>query len=218
MKRFVAILPLLAGCPTPHDSGSTTGGGSTGTVVAVNSSKPTTVYVAFGSDSVVTASSWSFCNGSGLTCSFDLDGQKDLPLGGKWLNATFSFDQPVGCGVTKAEVNVNNPDWYDILDVSLVDGFSNKILISVYETGQLAPTPIGPPAGATGNESMFGVYPLGCDLCVQRGAPPCGIDPGPLHGDGCKTKGTQYDPDPPCQWQGPTKGGGDSAVVVELVD
>jgi hypothetical protein len=223
--RHIALLSLtsllLTACQRP-DSGETGGSGGgngvivTGTTVSVRSSSATTVYVAFGADSAITADDWSFCSGSGLTCSFPLDGVQRLPIEGAHLNATFAFGQPVGCGVTKAEVNVNNPNWYDILDVSLVDGYSNDILISVFETGDLSPTPIGPPKGASGNEHVFGVFPLGCDLCVQRGDPPCGIEPGPLHGDGCKLKGTQYDPDPPCQWQGSTKGG-DSAVVIELV-
>jgi hypothetical protein len=196
---------------------SGTEGAPLGTTLRVKSPSTTTVYVSFGADSAITADDWDFCTGTGLACSFDLNGEKDLPLADHYLNATISFDEPVGCGVTKAELNLNNPNWYDVMDVSLVDGFSNSLLISIYETGQIAPTPLGPVISASGNEHMLGVFPLGCDLCVQRGNPPCGIDPGPVHGDGCKTQGTQYDPMPPCQWQGSTKGGGDIAVLVELV-
>lgn len=172
----------------------------------------TVVYVAFGSDSALKADDWSFCSGSGLNCNFPLAATvtKALPNPeGKYLNATFSFGHPVGCGVTKAEVNLNNPDWYDIADVSLVDGYSDKIEISVTPTGQSAQT-LGPPKGDSGNEKVYGLFPFGCDICVERQAPPCGISKGK---QGCKT-GTQYNPDVPCQWQGPHKGGGGNATIV----
>jgi len=192
-----------------------TGGSGTSVTIENQTADPTTVYVAFGADSVVTSSDWSFCSGSGLNCSFDMpkNGTQPLPTEGyDYLNATFSFGAAVGCGVTKAEVNVNNPKWYDTLDVSLVDGYSNKLQISASPTGG-GPVVLGPPAGETGNEKVLGVFPYGCDICVARQAPPCGISTGTT---GCKA-GTQYDPDPPCQWQGTVKGGG-GTVTVSLVD
>lgn len=207
MRHLLGLI-LLCGCPHP-DKG--------GTPLSVKGSS-TTVYVAFGSDSDITADDWEFCVGSGLTCSFELDGSRALPIGDSYINATFAFGQAVGCGVTKAEVNMQNPDWYDTLDISLVDGYSNKLKVTVHEAGVKEPVVLGPVAGATGNEDVFGVFPVGCDLCVQRGEPPCGMSKGPLHGDGCKLKGTQYDPEPPCQYQGPSKGGGDSKVEIELVE
>jgi hypothetical protein len=171
----------------------------------------TTVYLAFGANSVVLPAStgWSFCAPtSSLTCGFKLAAHQaqELPLAGQYLNVTIAFDAGVGCGSTKAELNVNNPAWYDTLDVSLVDGFSNKIAIT---SGS---TKIGPPVGKNGNEKVFGVFPYGCDVCVARQAPPCGI---PAGGSGCKS-GTQYKPDVACQYQGPTMGGG-SIVRVALV-
>lgn len=215
MKRLLIPL-LLCACPRPDVDPPASGGA--GSDLSVKTSSDATVYVAFGSDSAVTADDWSFCTGSGLTCSFSLNGTKDLPLNGAYINATFSFNAAVGCGVTKAEVNVNNPKWYDTMDVSLVDGYSNDVKITVTEPGDRLSTVLGPPKGATGNEDVYGLFPVGCDLCVQRGAPPCGIAPGPEHGDGCKLHGTQYDPVPPCQYQGKTKGGGDATILVELVD
>ena len=170
----------------------------------------TTVHVAFGADSKVTADDWTFCTGSGLVCSFALPAGKTKALPNAshaYLNATFSFDGPVGCGVTKAEVDVNNPKWYDTLDVSLVDGFSDKVQITAVAGGST--TVLGPPNGKDGNEKVYGLFRLGCDVCVKRENPPCGISPGP---QGCKA-GTQYDPDPPCQWQGPTKGGAGTAAI-----
>jgi hypothetical protein len=184
------------------------------TSLSIKNAKDTasTVYVSFGSDSKITAKDWSFCTGSDLSCSFSLDGKtsKALPATG-YLNATFAFDNPVGCGITKAEVNINNPKWYDILDVSLVDGYSDRIQINATPSGGSA-TQLGPPVGKDGNEEIFGVFPYGCDICVERQNPPCDIPKGK---EGCK-KGTQYNPDVPCQWQGTVMGGGNLAVEIEL--
>lgn len=170
----------------------------------------TKVYFAFGADSVVRPSAWSFCeNKQALTCDFVLKGGETrvLPLGGKYLNTTFAFGGAVSCGSTKAELNVNNPAWYDVVDVSLVDGYSNKVAIDL--TDGAKQTRLGPPNGASGNAKVLGVFPLGCDVCTARQNPPCGIPPG---NDGCKA-GTQYKPDVPCQVQGAAKGGGSTIVV-----
>lgn len=187
------------------------------TVVVTNrKAAPVVVYVTFGSDSKVTAKDWSsFCAGSGLACSFSLGAttSRPLPTNGAYLNATFAFGAPVGCGVTKGEVNVNNPAWFDTMDVSLVDGFNHKVGIvytppaSADAGGAVA---LGPPLGAAGNEKVLGVYPFGCDVCVARQSPPCGI---PVGKDGCKA-GTQSNPSPPCQVQGAVKGGGGAVEVI----
>lgn len=173
-----------------------------------------TVYVTFGSDSVVVPSSWSaFCTAGAVgSCSFPLamHTTQDLPLGGQYLNATLSFNRTATCGVTKAEVNVNNPKWYDIADVSLVDGYSDKIKITAEQPGSDAGvTVLGPPVGRNGNEHVFGVFPLDCDICVAREHPPCGGKPGKT---GCKS-GSQFKPDVPCQYQGPVMGGGTTFTV-----
>ena len=68
---------------------------------------------------------------------------------------------------------------------------------------------LGPPNGPSGNDQLVGVYPFGCDVCVARQNPPCGIPKGTA---GCKG-GTQYKPDVPCQWQGTTMGGGTVATL-----
>jgi len=208
MKKLLAFV-LLCGCPYPSHGGAAP--------LSIRGAS-TTVYVAFGADSEIMADDWGFCNGTGLECSFALDGERELPIGSSYLNATFAFGQAVGCGATKAEVNMQNPNWFDTLDISLVDGYSNKLKITIDQDGQPNPVILGPVVGATGNEDVSGVFPLGCDVCVQRENPPCGMAAGPLHGDGCKTAGTQYDPLPPCQYQGPTKGGGDSKILLELID
>lgn len=226
--------PTVPGAPTPTATTGTPGAGTQVSIVN-RTGASTTVYVNFGADSAITQTNWSsFCSGSNLSCQFTLDANasRDLPNPtGSYLNMTVAFDMPVGCGATKAEVNVNNPSWFDILDISLVDGYSNPVAIIVTPTGGGAPTQLGPPNGETGNEEVYGVYPYGCDVCVARCSPPCGIDKSsPLLGcsdtcfncesngtDGCKA-GTQSDPAVPCQYQGPQMGGGGSTVEVVLMD
>lgn len=205
MRKAAIALLLLTACEPPA---------STSLSVSNTTTSSTTVYVAFGSDSVITADDWDFCSGSGLNCNFDLAASASKPLpnpDGKYVNATFSFGEPVGCGSTKAEVNINNPSWYDILDVSMVDGYNKKIKIDATPKKGSVIT-MGPPKGQTGNESVYGLFPYGCDICVERQDPPCGIPKGKV---GCK-EGTQNDPKVPCQYQGPTKGGGNLDVEIKL--
>lgn len=164
-----------------------------------------TVFVSFGADSVISAKDWSFCHASSpLNCQFSVAANVDqvLPSQG-YLNATFAVNQPVSCGSTKAEINVNHPGAYDVADISLVDGFNVKMSIEL--NGAI----LGPPVGKEGNEKVFGVYPLGCDVCTARENPPCGI---PAGSAGCKT-GTQYKPDVPCQAQGSSLGGGGTVKI-----
>jgi hypothetical protein len=207
---ILSLLVLVASCKcTPIEPSMPDSGGGTSTASVTNATgAAASVYVAFGTDSVVLPPSWTFCTSIGpLGCTFQLaaNGSQVLPLGGQYLNATISFNSVVGCGVTKAELNLNNPNWYDIIDISLVDGWSNNVSI------QVGSTTLGPTLGKTGNEKVLGVFPLGCDICVARQNPPCGISKGT---DGCKT-GSQYNPDAICQYQGSVKGGG-SAVTVTL--
>lgn len=165
----------------------------------------TGVFVSFGSDSVIKATDWTFCKSTTpLDCWFSVpaNGEKKLPSAG-YLNVTLSVNQPVSCGSTKAEINVNHPGAYDVADISLVDGFNARMSIDL--NGVI----LGPPVGKEGNEKVFGVYPLGCDVCTARQNPPCGI---PAGSTGCKT-GSQYKPDVPCQAQGSNLGGGGSVTI-----
>ena len=227
--------PTATASPTPTGPTPTPISGAGTQVTIVNqTAAATTVYVNFGADSQITQSDWAaFCSGSGLSCQFPLGANASQALpnpSGKYLNFTTAFGSPVGCGATKAEVNVNNPSWYDILDVSLVDGYSNDVAIIATPTGGGQAVQLGPPNGESGNETVFGVYPYGCDVCVARCSPPCGIAKSdPLLGcnsscdncqsngvDGCKA-GTQSNPAVPCQFQGPTLGGGGQTVQVVLM-
>lgn len=192
------LLACLTACskPTPP-----TGAAASSFSVVNRTDAGTTVYVSFGSDvgdAGVGPTTWPVCTKTGpLNCTFPIaaGATQDLPTGGKYLNATFSFGAPVACNVTKAEINMNNPAWSnDTADVSLVDGYSNKVEVDVAGGTKK----LGPPNGAQGNEKVDGLFPTGCDICVARQNPPCGFSPGKA---GCKG-GTQYKPDVPCQWSG----------------
>ena len=201
MRTQLLLIFILTGCPPP----------TTGTQVTLTSPTVTTVYLTFGSDSAIRAASWSsfFAVTAPLACNFVLTGSKTLPnAAGAYLNMTLAFGAPVGCGVTKAELNVNNPKWYDTMDVSLVDGYSNTVEIDYTPPGgntiKLAPN------GQTDNAKALGVYPYGCDLCVENSMGTCGI---PIGSAGCKG-GTQYNPDVACQYQGAVMSGGGTLAVI----
>jgi hypothetical protein len=206
--KIAGMLVLLASCtracpsPSPADAATPSDAGSYSHVRVTNrTASPTTVYASFGADSKVT--SFPFCGDSG-GCSFNLapNASQDLPTGGVYLNVTLAFDQAPGCNVTLGEINVSNPGWNeDTANISLVNGWSNNVEIDV--GGSDAGIVLGPTKGPNGNESVFGVYPNGCDICVAKQSPPCGIAPcGSPDGSparcGCKS-GSQYAPTVPCQ-------------------
>jgi hypothetical protein len=219
MKLVAAFLALvLTGCsgcpsPSPSDAGpvgpdvqqdvggseAASGGSTTRVVLSNTTDAGAVVNISVGSDSVVQPSAWAGCPDAGLTCSLPLAASSSMALstGGAYLNASIAFNGPVGCGSTIAEFTANNPNGYGTADLSLVNGFSNDVQI-VIDGQKLGPT--GP-----GNMSQVsGVFPNGCDICVARQSPPCGISPcgsSPNDGGqtcGCKSGG-QYNPTVPCQ-------------------
>jgi hypothetical protein len=217
-KLFVVLAALTACKPdqcvavveVQPQAEATPAGGTATLELSNETTAATTVFVAFGADSAVLPAAWPTCVGSGLVCKLPLaaGAKLPLPLAGKYCNATLSFGNPVGCGSSKAEVNLNNPTWYDTADVSLVDGWNANLAI------QFGQELLGPTQGAAGNEKAVGVFPLGCDVCVARFQPPCGIQPSPTPGSaGCKKGVDQYHPDVPCQVQGLVKGGGAKTVI-----
>ena len=160
---------------------------------------PAEVYINFAADSVLKPTDLPFCKVTGpLNCHFTLAARssQDFPNPqAKYLNMALAFNAEVTCGSTKAEVLVNNPGWFDVLDVSVVDGFNEKIQINLTPTGgQL--TQLGPPVGKLGNQKVFGVFPYACTICAGIKNAPCG-DAG--KGE-CKL-GTESNPDVPCQYQ-----------------
>jgi hypothetical protein len=162
-------------------------------------SAPARVYINFAADSVLKPTDLPFCEVTGpLNCQFTLaaNSSQDIPNPqAKYLNMALSFSAPVTCGSTKAEVLVNNPKWFDILDVSVVDGFNEKIQMNLTPTGGNV-TQLGPPVGKLGNQKVFGVFPYACTICAGIKNSPCG-DAG--KGE-CKL-GTESNPDVPCQYQ-----------------
>src|SRR5215510_9007889 len=159
----------------------------------------TKVYISFAADSVLKPSDLPFCTVTGpLNCEFTLapNSSQDVPNPqARYLNMALAFNAPVTCGSTKAEVLVNNPKWFDILDVSVVDGFNEKIQINLTPTGG-SMTQLGPPVGKLGNQKVFGVFPYGCTICAGIKNAPCGDA-----GGGACTKGSESKPDVPCQYQ-----------------
>jgi hypothetical protein len=162
-------------------------------------SAPARVYINFAPDSVLKPTDLPFCEVTGpLNCQFTLaaNSSQDIPNPqAKYLNMALSFKAPVTCGSTKAEVLVNNPKWFDVLDVSVVDGFNEKIQMNLTPTSGKV-TQLGPPVGKLGNQKVFGVFPYACTICAGIKDAPCG-DAG--KGE-CKL-GTESKPDVLCQYQ-----------------
>lgn len=181
----------------------TVGGGKATAMITNLSGAPIRMHVKFGAGT----KAHPFCGGASCVVPIPDKATINIPTGGKYLNATLAFDAPVGCGATKVELDLNNPKWFDIVDVSLVDGWNREVEIALKDPG--GTKKIGPVESAIGNEKAFGVYPLACDICVERQSPPCGYEPGKT---GCKS-GTQYKPDVPCQYQGTVMGGGTAVTV-----
>lgn len=119
-------------------------------------------------------------------------------------------DSP-GTGPSVAEVNIHVPNCSkepgcdsppcDCVDISLVNGYTPPNISMTLSEGS---TTLGPTAGATGNQSVFGVYPVGCTNCVNRDGCPCGINCNDT--SQCHQGGTPDDPDIPCQASQPTGG------------
>lgn len=224
-QMLVGLFVTLVACPSPCPPSPSPSppeaapvvtegapASSSGTSIAIKNPSPdaVTVAVAFGSDSQVTG--WSFCQQTTpLNCSFKLDGKstRELPVDGGYLNATFAFNTSVGCGSTKAEINVNNPQWYNTVDISLVDGFSTPLTIAYKDPSGSRTFSV---SGKGANERAPAVFPLGCDTCVARTKPACGMSPGK---DGCKG-GSQFKPDVPCQFQGSTMSGHATTIAIIL--
>ena len=160
---------------------------------------PAEVYINFAPDSVLKPSDLPYCKVTGpLNCQFTLaaHASQEVPNpGNKYLNMAVAFNAPVSCGSTKAEVVANNPNWYDVLDVSVVDGFNERIQMNVTPTGGKM-TQLGPPVGKLGNQKVFGVFPYGCTICAGIKNEPCG-DAGAGE---CKA-GSESKPDVLCQYQ-----------------
>ena|SRR5271157_3393297 len=202
MKLYITILALLLascrGCPNPSSGGDAAV--SSTAAVLNNTMTSTTVYVSFGANSQIGPADWaSFCAAVPSGCSFPLapGASQALQAGGKALDVTIAFDQAPGCGTTLAEINLSISGWtYDTANISLVNGWSNNVQINVSGAETLGPT-LGPDA----NASVYGVFPVACDICVARSNPPCGFDAGgctEAGSCGCKT-GMQYNPSVPCQ-------------------
>src|SRR5262249_52545097 len=116
-----AATPTDTAAPSPTPTSTQASGptptvtptGVSGTQVSIlnQSAATATAYISFSAGSAITQPAWqSFCSGSGNNCTFSLAGNggtQALPNpSGLFLDFTVAFNSPVGCGATKAEVNV----------------------------------------------------------------------------------------------------------------
>ena len=173
------------------------------TVIITNKqSKEAVVNISFGSDSAMKSAELAdFCTSDGdLKCHFTLAEKSSRQIPNptfRYLNFSMAANAQVGCGSTKAEITVNSPSWFDHADISLVDGFNEKMQITA--TSASSPndkTVLGPVKGKLGNQKVFGVYPYGCDVCAGIKVSNCGNA-----GTGECKGGTEYVPDVKCQYQ-----------------
>ena len=165
-----------------------------------NQSAPATVFINFGAESALNSKDLSFCQQQpALNCQFRLGAKQSQEITNpqkKKLVMSLAFNKPVTCGSTKAEITVNNPDFCDNADVSVVDGFNERIQIKVDTPPNIVL--LGPPKGLLGNQQVFGVFPYGCDRCAASVSPQRAC--GPYPPNQCHA-GTEHRPDPVCQWQ-----------------
>jgi len=199
-----------------------------------NEGEATTVFATFSTDSCTVISDWSTipCT-SGDTkctttvnpniCSFPIaSGDTCTPplRAGCKSSINFAFNPEVvtmpcgktpGTGPSLAEVTINGGDCSkkpgcdsppcDCADISLVNGYT---LPNIRMTLSKDLTILGPTAGATGNQTVFGVFPVGCTNCLNRDGCPCGINCSDT--SQCHQGGTPPDPDIPCLASQPTGG------------
>jgi hypothetical protein len=167
-----------------------------------NQSNAATVFINFGAESALNSNDLSFCDAEGktpLNCRFKIDGHgsREIPNPQKKkVVMSLAFNAPVACGSTKAEITVNNPAFCDNADVSVVDGFNERIQIDVDGRPMGQVVKLGPPLGKLGNQQVFGVFPFACTICAGIVNPPCG-SAGPQE---CHA-GTETNPNPVCQYQ-----------------
>jgi hypothetical protein len=172
-------------------------------VLVNNQSTAAEVFITFDSSSVINVSNvGAFCDSQSVApahCHLTLAPNKSVELPNpdfKYVQMALSFNHDVTCGATKAEVAANNPNWYDVEDVSVVDGYNNNIELDATDKGTITPVKLGPPKGKTGNQKIFGVFPFACTQCAAILRPPCGSNgPSECHA------GLESAPIPPCQYQ-----------------
>lgn len=206
-KVFVAtlalfVLAVFTGIPKNAESA---GSKKVKVIVKNMQDKNAEVNINFSNISEINKNSLgSLCDkrgtGSNLNCGFDLGPkeQKEItnPLF-KMISLSLAFNKPINCGATKAELTVNAKT-DDVFDVSVVDGFNEKIAM-IFATNTGNQIKLGPPNGLTGNENVYGVFPYGCDICAGRLTPPKACGPFPPKNIGCKS-GTENNPNVICQY------------------
>jgi len=154
---------------------------------------------------------------SNLNCGFDLGPGEQKEISNpayKMLSMSLAFNKLVGCGSTKAELTINAKG-DDVFDVSVVDGFNEKIAM-IFEPASGNQVKLGPPCGLSGNERVYGVFPYGCDICAARLTPPKACGPFPPGKSGCKS-GTENKPGVICQYPLNQRGQDSGVITIYLM-
>ena len=180
-KGFVAMLCLLVLAIFIVQVGTANAQTKQKTVVIENKSGQTAkVYINFGGDSQITKKDMvvdgkNICTinyGAEKNCAFELANNASVTVPNPKfvpLNFTVAFNAFVDCCATKSEINANKSG-NDAANVSVVDGFNEKIKLTFKVTGK-QDIVMGPPCGWDGNTNIYGVYPYRCDECVLVTAP-----------------------------------------------
>jgi hypothetical protein len=179
------------------------------------------VNINFGADSKINKNNLgTLCNKRGtpsnLNCGFDLGPKESKEISNpsfQMMDFSLAFNKLLGCGATKAELAVNMPGG-DAFDVSVVDGFNEKIAM-IFDNGQKQ-VKLGPPCGVTGNEKGYGVFPYGCDICAARLSPMTECGPYPSGNQGCKS-GTENKPGVLCQYNLANMGEDNGTITIYLM-
>jgi len=116
------------------------------------------------------------------SCNFDLAPSPTgitFPNDKKWYNMSIAFNAPgnvIRCPVTQAEYNVNVSPGGDGFNVSLVNGFNEKIQMTFQPDGKgeilKTDVPVNAMGTQSGNQNKLGVFPSGCTICTYRLDPP----------------------------------------------
>jgi len=144
------------------------------------------------------------------------------------LVAAFSTSEPSSfpdCNHTFAEANLNDPHNFNIVDISVNDGYNAVIQIKHVATAGTPEVVAGPNAkGLYGNGEIAGVFPYGCNDCAPHSAQSGSFKSGGALFALCKADGSKppngvksCSPSKPCDCPAPSEKvcNGDTCVCAD---
>lgn len=204
--HFIKSALLIAGCVTCL---ATTAKNIT--IINATSKNQLTVYMGFVGNNFACYTKQSFSSvckfntSNPYVCQFTVNQGTPVSLKFKkscQVSVAFTADNlPWGaCPTSLAEFTLNATSGGDTIDVSLVNGRNYNIDINT--SSNISVINMSKAKGAL--NTLFGVYPPGCDGCAVSINPPTWPNcPGSQPKANCQ-KGTQYNPKPGCQITRPT--------------